>query len=181
MNRPMKTTNRITPNYKTAAHTQRGRARGKEMNLKQLVGDRCRVTMDESWSAETPENRTEFRNNGEEWRYQEIKGKYGLIYPYDQDFLSVSLTPKIAKRCMGDFGSDTTVLQMANDAITLKAPLKFLNRLLRYVKPKKIREYTPEQKAALASRLAAYRFKRKATPQNDASGTFLASNPRSAA
>lgn len=151
------------------------------MNLKQLVGERYRVTMDESWSAETPENRTEFRKSGEEWRYQEIKGKYGLIYPYNEDFLSVSLTLKMSRRCMTDISPDAEIYQRADDAITLKVHVRHLNRLLRYVKPRKVREYTPEERAALVSRSAVYRFKSKVTPQNEPSGAFAAPNTPPAA
>ena len=64
------------------------------MDLKRMFGDKYLVTLDESWDAETPENRAEFLRQGRTVRYCEIKGRCGTVYPYSGPTSAVSFPPR---------------------------------------------------------------------------------------
>lgn len=57
------------------------------MNLKEKFGKKYRVTMDESYAAEKEPGKT-----NEQWRYFEIKGKYGVLYPFKENQLALTFT-----------------------------------------------------------------------------------------
>jgi len=128
------------------------------MDLKQLFGDKYLVTLDESWEAETPQNRAEFQANDEEKFYYEIKGKCGTVYPYSKTQVAVVLLTRAAGRLVKLMGSELVLLQHADDAICYKADAKHAAAIVRFIRPKRLRQLTSEHKAALAARLARYRL-----------------------
>ena len=127
------------------------------MNLREMFGDRYLVTMEESWDAEMPENRAEFQAMSDDWRYQEIKGKCGMAYPYSETQIAVVLPNRTARRLLKLMGPELTLLQHADDEMCYKADAKHAGALIRFIKPKSRRQLTPEHKATLAARLALYR------------------------
>ena len=129
------------------------------MDLKRMFGDKYIITLDESWDAETPENRAEFKAKGEEWWYYEIKGKCGTVYPYSETQIAVVLPTRTARRLVKLMGSELTLLQHADDAMCYKADAKHTAAIVRFIKPKRLRQLTAEQRAAMVTRLARYRFK----------------------
>src|SRR5258708_2335764 len=68
------------------------------MDLQKLHGDRQVISLDESWMAETRENRREFLSMGDQWKYFEILGRYGKVYPYSEEIAAVFVTALKAKR-----------------------------------------------------------------------------------
>jgi hypothetical protein len=122
-----------------------------------MFGDRYLVTMEESWGAERAETRTEFQAMSDGWRYQEIKGKCGMVYPYSETKIAVVLPTRAARRLLRIMGPELTLLQHADDAMCYKADVKHAAALVRFIKPKSRRQLTPEHKATLAARLALYR------------------------
>src|ERR1019366_5225627 len=127
------------------------------MDLREMFGDRYLVTMEESWGAELPETRAEFQAMSDGWRYQEIKGKCGMVYPYSEAQIAVVLPTRAARRLFKLMGPDLTLLQHADDAMCYKADVKHVTALVRFIKPKSRRPLTPEHKTTLTARLALYR------------------------
>jgi hypothetical protein len=133
------------------------------MDLRKMFGDRYLVTMEESWGAELPENRDELQAMADGWRYQEIKGKCGTVYPYSETQIAVVLPTRAARRLLRLMGPELTLLQHADDERCYRADVKHATALVRFIKPKSRRKLTPEYKAALAARLALYRSRRPRT------------------
>src|ERR1041385_3511331 len=104
------------------------------MNLRGLAGDRYVVSMDESWKAETAKNRMEFKANGEEWWYQEVRGKLGVIYPASESMIAVSLVPRVGWRLAAVLGPDVAVTQSSDEAVCLKTDVRNLAIALKYIK-----------------------------------------------
>src|SRR5438132_1291506 len=147
------------------------------MNLKELVGHRYQVTHDASWLKETSENRTAFRKAGEEFWYYEIVSKideHWIMYPYSKEQLAISLSPRVAARAMEALGDHVSVIQKSDELITLKADGRYLTVLLKYLRPKSIRQHTKDQIAVMTARLTPYRFKGKQPPTMSTSKDFLA-------
>ncbi len=128
------------------------------MDLVKMFGDKYHVTQDESWEAETPANRVEFLAKGDEVWYYEIKGKRGTVYPYSQTQVAVVLPTRAARRLVQLMGAELVLLQHADDSLCYKAGAKHAAAIVRFIRPKRLRQLTAEHKAALASRLARYRF-----------------------
>jgi len=137
------------------------------MNLKTMFGGRYVVTMDESWEAETPENRAEFLAKQEQWWYWEIRGKCGWVYPYGETQIAVLLPTRAARRLDKLMGSDLTLLQHADDDKCYRADVKHVSALVRFIKPKRLRQLTAEHQAALAAQLARYRLQHPRLTQTD--------------
>jgi hypothetical protein len=60
-------------------------------------------------------------------------------------------------------GSELTLLQHADDAMCYKADVKHAQALVRFIKPKSLRQLTETHRAVLSARLAAHRYKRDPT------------------
>jgi hypothetical protein len=103
------------------------------MDLNLMFGDRYEVSLDESWDAETPENRVEFLAKGEKWWYYEIKGKCGTVYPYSETQIAVVLPTRTARRLVKLMGSELTLLQHADDAMCYKADAKHAAAFVRFI------------------------------------------------
>lgn len=127
------------------------------MDLREMFGDRYLVTMEESWASERQENRTEFEAAGESWRYAEIKGRCGTVYPYSATQVAAVLPTRAARRLLRLMGPELTLLQHADDEMCYRADVKHATTLVRFIKPKSRRQLTPEHKATLTARLALYR------------------------
>ena len=127
------------------------------MDLKQMFGYRYLITLDESWEAETPENRAEFRAQGEEWWYWQIEGRRGTIYPFNASTIAVDVTPRRARRLEALLGAALTLHTRCDEVVAYKADVQHIKVILRFIKPKRPWQFTAEQKAALATRLAANR------------------------
>lgn len=127
------------------------------MDLHKMFGDRYVVTMEESWGAERPETCAELQAMSDSWRYQEIKGKCGLVYPYSETQIAVVLPTRAARRLLRLMGTELTLLQHADDVRCFRADVKHTTTLVRFIKPKSRRQLSPEHKATLAARLALYR------------------------
>jgi len=127
------------------------------MDLREMFGDRYLVTMEESWGAERPEIRAELQAMSDGWRYQEIKGMCGTVYPYSETQIAVVLPTRAARRLLKLMGPELTLLQHADDERCYRADAKHAATLVRFIKPKSRRQLTPEHKATLAARLALFR------------------------
>jgi hypothetical protein len=149
------------------------------MDLKQLFGHKYLVTMEESWTAETPENRAEFEDNGDRWRYYELKGKSGMVYPYSETQIAVVLPTRAARRLMKLMGSELVLLQHADDLMCFKADAKHAAAIVRFIKPKRLGQLSEAHKAILSARLAANRYRRGQPPtkNGDALAKELAALP----
>ena len=146
------------------------------MNLKAMFGRRYVVTMDTSLDAETPENRAEFRAKGEDIYYQEIKGRCGTVYNYSKTQVAIVLPTRAARRLAMLLGSALTLLQHADDAMCYKADASHVTSIVRFIKPKRLRQLTAERKAALAIRLARYRFQHSELTQTDRSSRTMSAS-----
>jgi len=82
------------------------------MDLLTMFGDRYLVTMEESWGAERPETRAELQAMSDGWRYQEIKGRCGMVYPYSETQIAVVLPTRAARRLLRLMGPELTRFSM---------------------------------------------------------------------
>jgi hypothetical protein len=128
------------------------------MNLKQLFGRRYRVTLDESWGHETEEGKSK-----NEWRYHEIKGKYGVIYPYSYSQLTCIFNSMIVYGWFKDRG--WRIIQDGESEKNVFIPFESIEEVLKAIKPRKRRQLTEEQKKRLTEQVKAYSF-RSNTPKN---------------
>lgn len=113
------------------------------MNLKEKFGSRYRVTLDESFKIADTESRKE------EWRYQEIKGKYGVIFPYGWDKPAVTFTSNVVANRFSQKANDWQILQNGEDERTYLIPKSDLGEIFDAIKPRKKRQLTPEQRERL--------------------------------
>jgi len=128
------------------------------MDLRTMFGDRYVVTMEGGLEVETAGSRPDSEGDDVSWRYTEIKGKRGMVYPYSETQVAVVLPTRAAHRLMKLMGSELTLLQHADDAMCFKADAKYAAVFVRFIRPKRLRQLTAEHKAALAARIALYRF-----------------------
>lgn len=124
------------------------------MNLKQLYGKRYRVTLDESWEHEKEEGKSL-----NEWRYHEIKGKFGTLYPYSKDQLTCLFTSLIIANRFNNRG--WKVIQSGDTEINIFIPFENVEEVLRAIRPKKRRQLSDDQKKVNAERLRRFYFGRK--------------------
>lgn len=123
------------------------------MNLKQLFGRRYRVTLDESWGHETEEGKSK-----NEWRYHEIKGKYGVIYPYSQTQLTCIFNSMIVYGWFKYRG--WRIIQDGESEKNVFVPFENIEEVLKAIKPRKRRQVSFEQKIASTERLKRFWFGR---------------------
>jgi len=137
------------------------------MDLNKMFGHKYQVTLDESWDAERTETRAELQAMSDGWRYQEIKGKCGTVYPYSETQIAVVLPTRAARRLFKLMGPKLTLLQHADDAMCYRADFNHAETLVRFIRSKSLRRLTTEHKEALTTRLALYRNRRpKPSPIN---------------
>ena len=127
-----------------------------------LKTTKYRVTLDESYDHETEPGKSK-----EQWRWREIRGRYGMIYPYNERDLGVQVKARIvAERTRRE--QKWLVLQDADDPVVFKTPNENLDIAAKIIKARTRRIPSPEQKAKMLVRIAAYRFKK--TPKNGTLG-----------
>ena len=128
------------------------------MDLSEMFGGRYVVSRDDSWAAETSENRGEFRAKGEGWWYWKVRGQRGTVYPFNATNLAVDVTSRRARQLEALLGPALTLHARCDEVVTYKADVRHLEAILRFIRPKRRRQLTTEQKGTLAARLAPYRF-----------------------
>ncbi len=116
------------------------------MDLKQDQ-TQWRVFLDESFKVE--EDR---EAKSEKWRYYELRGRYGIIYPYSADLLAAYIhSPRIAAK----FQRETGIAPSQQG--DYEAVFRFSSQTLPFaaglIGAKKRRRLSPEQKARLAGHL----------------------------
>ena len=113
------------------------------MNLKEVFSKHYRV-VDDGTDDPVREERV--------W-CQEIRGRYGVIYPYGQDgSLGVTVfSRKMACKLREDFGLET--IQQWDREATLKFPPSLIHQVAGMIKAKKRRQLSQEQRENLLWRL----------------------------
>lgn len=122
------------------------------MDLKEIYGSKYRIAMDESFAVEKdPESKKE------KWRYYEIRGKHGMVFPYDWDKPAVTFTSNIVANRFSRRG--WKVLQNGDYERTVLIPKEALDEVLEAIQPRKRRHLNPEQRARSIERLKKWAFK----------------------
>ena len=131
------------------------------MDLKAVCGNKYKIWLDRSYRR---------RDFAEKWRYYEIKGEDGALWPYSDTHLTVaffhawrtrtnahgdtvwipSRRSRKAKRFQSLAGSDGEVIQNGDEATCIKVPNKYLTKALKLIDPRRKRQVSPEVKARLA-------------------------------
>ena len=116
-------------------------------SLKKMFGKQVRVTVG-AGIKEAPF----------EW-YEQIVGKRGLIYPQSlvDDTVCVQSPCIQHKKMMELFGDKATFKRRGDAEYEFIIPVSLVRSTFRYIKPKKYRQLTEDQKNILRLRLAALR------------------------
>jgi hypothetical protein len=119
------------------------------MNLK-TDQKRYRVFVDESYEAEKEDGKM-----ANLWRYYELRGNFGILYPFSETELAVTITSsriaqKATRKVLG-----WQVIQNGDDETTLKLQNKDFEAAVDLIRPRKRRLVSPET----ARRLAEMGFK----------------------
>lgn len=122
------------------------------MNLKEMFGKRYRVTPDESYEHETEEGKSL-----NQWRWHEIRGKFGILYPYSKDQLACLFTSIIVANRFKSKG--WRVLQNGDFERNVLIPLDSTQEVLKAIRPKKRRQMSLDQKIVAVERLKRYQFR----------------------
>ena len=118
------------------------------MNLKNDQR-RFRVFVEDAYAAEKEPGKT-----AEQWRYYEIRGKYGYVYAFSPSHLAVVVTsPRIAERVRRELG--WPVIQDGDDETAFKIENAQFLDAAQVIQARKRRAGNP----ASAERLAQFRFK----------------------
>ena len=121
------------------------------MNLK-TDQSRYKVFLDDSYAVEKEEGKT-----AELWRYYELRGLQGIIYPWSESHLAAQLNAfnsPIPGRVKAEH-PEWTVIQSGDREITFKIPNKDFEDAAQLARCRKRRVVAPEA----AERLAQFRFK----------------------
>jgi hypothetical protein len=113
-----------------------------------------RVYIEESYDHETEEGKT-----FEKWRYQELRGKYGTVYPYSHDYLGVQVKAgKIGNKTRRQH-PDWPVIQDCDDLIVFKVKNSELGEAAKIIQARVRRYLTEDQKRLLAEKGVQFLFK----------------------
>lgn len=123
------------------------------INLKEKFGKRFKVTMDESWDAEIPENKALWKKNGEIAWYYEIHGKWGHIYPQKENAFAIGISPRIQDRYNNKFPFEI-FMDRGQECVHEKD----IDAVIEFIKPRKRRILSPEQKLKQVERLRKFRY-----------------------
>lgn len=85
--------------------------------------------------------------------YYEIIGKRGFVYPQNEKEVCVQTTPRIGAKLLALFGSKARYKRRSDVEFELIIPVELTSSVFRYIKPKRRKQFTPEQKAAMTARL----------------------------
>jgi hypothetical protein len=124
------------------------------INLRERFGDRYRISHEESYAAE----RTEYRAAEERW-LQIIPCQHGHIGPWDSSRL-VACTRKagpVAQRLAALPRAE--VVQDGADGANIAFPVEAFEQVAETMRPKRRRQWTPEDREAVRERLAKYAFR----------------------
>lgn len=117
------------------------------INLREYYGKQYKIFLDESW--EYMENKSE---EEKPWCY-ELRGKYGLIYPYDDSTLAVMVTSESIKgRLKRNFkGRVATFWDGDGEGVFLFDP-GLIYEIAEMIRARRRRQLSPEAKEKLANR-----------------------------
>lgn len=119
------------------------------LDLKLTYGKRYKIGIDPSWDAENTQNRSTFRQNGEEPYYYELLGKYGKLYNHSLTHLQIWITPKLGAKLNRSLPSGWKLHQNASDAYTFILPNSDISIAFKWIKPRK-RRVGPTDPATIA-------------------------------
>jgi hypothetical protein len=106
---------------------------------------RYKVFIDDSYEAEKEPGKT-----FEQWRYYELRGKYGSVYPYSETDLAMCVTsPKIAGRIRREM-PDWPVIQSGDEETVFKVANSTLFSCAEAIQAKKRRVISPATRERLA-------------------------------
>lgn len=129
------------------------------INLKETYGKRYKIEIDPSWDAETTENRTWFRQHGEEPYYYELVGKYGQLYNNSETHMQVWVNGRLGVKLSKNLPQGWKQKQGCSEGYAFILPNSDVSTAFSWIKPRKRRvgNTSPENLA----RLAAYKFPKK--------------------
>lgn len=124
------------------------------VDLKELLGNEYKITFDESYKAEKDKEA-----RAEKWRYYEVCGKKGKIYPYSAQMLAIYLQDVKVDQTEARFirKQGWRIIQNGDWEIVALFPASDLQKALPLIEPKKCRILTEVQKIIMAGRLAVAR------------------------
>lgn len=126
------------------------------MDLEVKYGKKFKIFIDDAYRAESSPNKS-----AERWRYLELRGKYGYVYPYSQTQLAIAITgPKIAAKFLRRGG--WKIIQDGEDATVFLIPEEDLGVAFITLKLLKKKVLSDEDRAKKIAVLAAARAAKKA-------------------
>lgn len=125
------------------------------MNLEEKYGRKYRVFIEDAYKAETTPNKS-----ADKWRYMELRGKYGYVYPYSSTQLAFAVTssklaPKLSRR------AGWKTVQNADDVTVFFVPDEDVNFALSTLKLFRRRIVSEETRAKMAATLEKARAAKK--------------------
>lgn len=108
---------------------------------------RYRVFTDESWFVEKEPGKDK-----EKWRYAELRGKYGMVYPYSYDWLGVQIKAGNVGEATRRANPGWAVIQDCDDFLVFKVKNEELDKAAGIVRARKRRAMTPEQAETMRKR-----------------------------
>lgn len=121
------------------------------------ISGRYRVSTEESWYAEKD------RNKDEKVWYMQIKGRYGLIFPYDEETLCIVVYNNYFGKKIAAFLDQEFILGHAKDEHIYKFPVDQLKKVAKLIKPKVRRIISEKEKERLQELSKEFGFKRGAS------------------
>lgn len=136
------------------------------IDLMKLYGKKYKVTMDESWDAENPDNRTEWKANGEIAWYYEIRGRRGMIYLQKENACALECTEKVWGNMRKKYGLVLERLRGCDEGPTLLVKESELDTIVKAIGPRKRKVLSPEQKQIQIERLRKWTFQKRSAGQS---------------
>ena len=97
------------------------------------------------------------RNETEAWRYLEIHGRRGMVYPWNADILGVQVKAGKLGEKTRRAHKDWVVIQDADDLLVFKVPYKDLDEAAKIIHAYRKRHLSEEQKAKVAENFRKWR------------------------
>lgn len=123
------------------------------IDLKEKFGKRYRVTLDESWDVE--------RNRKAEDRpwYDEILGSRGWCYLQNRSVLAVEMKNRVFNAYEHKMPFPYSHVRVGDETQKLLVNEEHIDKSISFIRPKRRRQLTDEQKSKLSERLAKFRFR----------------------
>lgn len=114
------------------------------INLKEAYGKQYKIFMDEAWE------HLQVKSEEDKPWYYEIRGRYGLIYSYDDTTLAVMVTSSNIKEHMGRFfkGKIKVFWEGDGEGVFRFGP-ELIHKIAEMIRAKKKRHLTDRQKEIL--------------------------------